>query len=115
MRSALTEQLAGVKPQAPAGEPTKAPLKLLGDRAFPCLRYAKGEVVEAIESSGYEETDVSNIELPGTAPSSSLRAGMVRCQARALENVVLELSCRAPAATRVRRRAVHSRECVTVA
>lgn len=78
MRSALTEQLAGGKPQAPPSKPTNAPMTLLSDPAFPCLRYAKGEVVEAIESSGYEETDTSTMELPGTAPSSSLRAGMVR-------------------------------------
>lgn len=77
MRSTLTEQLAGGKPQAHPAQETNAPLKLLSDPAFPCLRYAKGEVVEAVESSGYEETDVSKVELPGTAPSSSLRAGMV--------------------------------------
>jgi hypothetical protein len=79
MRSALTAQLAGEQQCVPVQrEKTKAPLKLLDDPAFPCLRHAKGEVVEEIESTGYEQADVASMTLPGTAPSSSLAPGMVR-------------------------------------
>lgn len=79
MRSALTLQLAGEQQGSPVQrEKTKAPLKLLGDPAFPCLRHAKGEVVEEIESTGYEEADVASMTLPGTAPSNRLAPGMVR-------------------------------------
>lgn len=79
MRSALTSALAGNAQPPPKREETAAPLALLSDPAFPCLRHAKGEVVEAVQSSGgYEEADVATMSLPGTAPSSSLKKGMVR-------------------------------------
>lgn len=79
-KSALTEQLATGKSQAPAADKTSAPLKILSDPAFPCLRYAKGEVVEADkeDAGGFEETDVAKLDLPGTAPSSSLKPDQVR-------------------------------------
>lgn len=80
MRSALTSALAGDAQPPPKREQTQAPMGLLSDPAFPCLRHAKGEVVEAVQSgSGYEETpDVASMSLPGTAPSTSLKKGMVR-------------------------------------
>ena len=77
MRSALTEQLAGAPAAAVERETTSAPIALLDDPAFPCLRYAKGEVMEAIPSAGFEQPDVASMSLPGTAPSSTLAPGMV--------------------------------------
>lgn len=78
MRSALTSALAGNTQPPPNRDATKAPIALLYDPAFPFLRHAKGEVVEAIESSGYEEPDVAFMTLPGTGQTGHLKAGMVR-------------------------------------
>lgn len=76
-RSTLTEQLTGgAKPPA---EKTFAPLTLLQNSAFPCLRYSEGEVVGALpifEDAGLPEVDIPDIgsvHLAGTsAPLGSV-------------------------------------------
>ena len=78
LKSALTEQLTGggAKPV----EKTFAPLDILQKPAFPCLRYAEGEVVGAVpsceKSDGVSELDIPDIgsvQLAGTsAPLGSV-------------------------------------------
>ena len=85
LRSALTEQLTGggAKPL----EKTFAPLDILQKPAFPCLRYAEGEVVGAVpipENSGgpteVDMPDVGSIQLAGTsAPLGSVPKDKVQC------------------------------------
>ena len=85
LRSALTEQLTGgcAKPV----EKTFAPLELLQKPAFPCLRYAEGEVIGAVpvvdDSSELPEVDIPDIgsvQLAGTsAPLGSIPKDKVRC------------------------------------
>lgn len=61
---------------------TKAPLDLLQNPAFPCLRYAEGEVIEAPpapEKGTFEAPDVSSVQFAGTSlPIGSIPADKVR-------------------------------------
>lgn len=78
LKSALTEQLTGgAKPV----EKTSAPLGLLQNPAFPCLRYAEGDVVGAqpplpdIDAAQDEVDipDIASVPLAGTsAPLGSV-------------------------------------------
>lgn len=65
---------------------TRAPLDLLTNPAFPCLRHAKGEVLEAPpapEDGTFEEPDISSLNIVGTsAPIGSIPAGKVWSVAR---------------------------------
>lgn len=64
-----------------AATPTKAPLDLLNNPAFPCLRCAKGEVVEAPplpEDGTFEAPDISTLNIAGTSvPIGSVPKGKV--------------------------------------
>jgi hypothetical protein len=81
LKSALTEQLAtgcGGWPQG--AEKTRAPMDLLSNPAFPCLRFADGPVIgasiESAQSADSQEVDVPDIaavKLAGTtAPVGSV-------------------------------------------
>lgn len=78
LKSALTEQLTGgAKPV----EKTTAPLGLLQNPAFPCLRHAEGEVVGAGPAQSTEQdaepevdfNEIDSVHLAGTsAPLGSV-------------------------------------------
>ena len=61
---------------------TRAPIDLLHNPAFPCLRHAKGEVIEAPpapEAGTFEAPDISSLILAGTsAPIGSIPADKVK-------------------------------------
>jgi hypothetical protein len=85
LKSALTAQLANGNGLAEKNaETTVAPLDLIHNPAFPCIRYAKGDVVKAeqkvseADDTGYEIPDMSKLSLAGTAaPIGSVPTGKV--------------------------------------
>jgi hypothetical protein len=94
LKSALTEQLSSGTKQA---EKTFAPLGLLQNPAFPCLRHAEGEVEGAGDAvseanTGLPEVDVPDIDsmqLAGTLPPM----GSVPKDRVAFLQYVLAFSC----------------------
>jgi hypothetical protein len=78
LKAALTAQDRGESPANGAPETVKTSLSLLHNPAFPCLRHAKGEVIEDVDAmEGHEVVDISSVRLAGTAPSIGLADHLV--------------------------------------
>jgi hypothetical protein len=78
LKAALTAQDRGESPVTEAPTSIKTSIELLHNPAFPCLRHAKGDVIENVEpTDGYEVPDLASVRLAGTAPSASLADNVV--------------------------------------